>query len=85
MHRPPLTPAVRCVAQPCTVVTKALLRCAIPGQPRGMFPDAPGQMVSARSSKAMRSRWPVADVGGDVVVVAAQVLDEGVTGGEDPR
>jgi hypothetical protein len=30
---------------------------------------------------------PVAggDVGGDVVVAAAQVLHEGVTGGEDPR
>jgi len=25
------------------------------------------------------------DVGGDVVVAAAQVLDDGVTGGENPR
>jgi len=30
---------------------------------------------------------PVAgrDVGGDLVVAAAQVLDEGMTGGQDPR
>ena len=33
----------------------------------------------------MRSRWAAGDVGGDVVVAAAQVLHEGVTGGEGPR
>jgi hypothetical protein len=27
----------------------------------------------------------VGDVGGDVVVAAAQILHEGMTGGEDPR
>jgi hypothetical protein len=42
-------------------------------------------MVIAKSSKAMRSRVAVGNVGGDVVVVAAQVLHQGVTGGEGPR
>jgi len=43
-----------------------------------------GQTVIARSSKAMRP-VAVAGVGCDVVVPAAQVLHEGMTGGEDPR
>ena len=33
----------------------------------------------------MRSRWRSGRSGGDVIVAAAQVLHERVTGGEDPR
>src|SRR5260370_36034469 len=39
-------------------------------------------MVMARSSKAMRRPVAGGDAGGDVVVATAQVLHEGVTGGE---
>jgi hypothetical protein len=38
-----------------TRVRRALLRCAIPGQRCGTIRMSPGQMESARSSKAMRS------------------------------
>jgi len=40
--------------------------------------------ASARSSKAVRSRCRLGAVGSDLAVAAAQVLDEGMPGGEDP-
>jgi hypothetical protein len=43
------------------------------------------QIVRVSSSKAVLSRWWCGDAGGDVMVAAAQVLHERVTGGEDPR
>ena len=42
------------------------------------------QMARARSSNA-RGAGGGGDFGGEFVVAAAQVLDEGVPGGEDPR
>jgi hypothetical protein len=65
-------------------VRLALLRWAIPGQRRVLAclprSDCQSELVEDRAE-------PVAggDVGGDVVVAAAQVLHEGMTGGEDPR
>ena len=43
------------------------------------------QMASARSSNATRSLWWLGASGSDVVMTAAQILHEGVTGGEDPH
>ena len=39
-------------------------------------------MASARSSNATRSLWWLGAPGSDVVVTAAQILYEGVAGGE---
>lgn len=44
-----------------------------------------GQMVTARSSNATRSRWRLGGFGSDVVVAAAQILHERVTRGQGPR
>jgi hypothetical protein len=43
------------------------------------------QMVSARSSNATPEPVAAGDFGSDVVVTAAQIPHDGVTGGEDPR
>ena len=53
---------------------------------RSMTPDA---LLGSDSEREVleRDAEPVTirDISGDVVVAAAQVLDEGVTGGENPR
>src|SRR6266516_4562858 len=61
--------------------------CVVPpsgsvGAPPG---SARGQIVTARLSKAVRSFVAGGGVGGDLVMAAAHVLHEGVTGGEHPR
>jgi len=63
----------------------ALLRWAIPGKAwLERWPDGPsdryGELVEGSAELVTGG-----DVGGDVVVAAAQVLDDGVTGGENPR
>ena len=63
----------------------ALLRCGIPRQRPRMIRMLCG---SDRGCEAVKGDpEPVAgrDVGGDLVAAAAQVLDEGMTGGQDPR
>ena len=42
-------------------------------------------MAIASWLKASRIRWQAGPVGGEFIMAAAQVLHEGVTGGEDPR
>src|SRR6266487_5309369 len=63
----------------------ALLRYAIHGSSEHDPGCSAGQMMIARSSKAMRSRWRLGASMGDVVVAAAEVLHECITDGENPR
>jgi hypothetical protein len=68
------------------VVEGALLHCAIPVRGLGMITRMPRssygdcQVVERRPSPVVTG-----DFGGDVVVAAAQILHEGMTGREDPR
>jgi hypothetical protein len=63
----------------------ALLRCAFPEQRRSMirmlrWSDGEREVVECRAEPVVAG-----DFGSDVVVTAAQILHEGVTGGEDPH
>ena len=63
-----------------------LLRCAFPGHRRGRDLDAPLDSDGECEVGECHAE-PVAarDFGSDVVVAAAEILDEGMTGSQDPR
>ncbi len=64
----------------------ALLRCAFPERHRSMVrmfrwgSEGEREVVECHAEPV-----PAGDFGGDVVVATAEILHEGVTGGEDPR
>jgi hypothetical protein len=78
-------PSVATWRQRSEVVWRALLRCVIPRLRRSMigmlrWSDGGGEVFEGDAEPVV-----VGDVGSDVVVAAAQVLHQGMAGGEDPR
>jgi hypothetical protein len=68
----------------CSVPARALLHCAMSAQPRSTGSvrgsDHQRELVEDHAQLAA-----VRGIGGDVVVAAAEVLHQCMTGGEDPR
>jgi hypothetical protein len=67
-------------ANPANVV--ALLRWVIPGS-AGALACGPVRL-SQRARRGLCGAGDLRDVGGDVVVAAAQILHKRMTGGQDP-